>query len=173
MAKDLRELSESRSTGLFGELWGFMSHNKKWWLTPILLMLLRNMGLKNHQKINHPTVNDMIIISIGTGIESKSYSFKKMEKAGKLGWVTPIIDILMSANAETVDYQLCQMFQTLGQRNQKNYYRLNPSLKNASPAMDNVRRSNIENLIQAGLSYIDDNRETLNQIVQKLIRNKI
>lgn len=40
MAKDLRELSEERSTGLFGELWGFMAHNKKWWLTPIVLMLL-------------------------------------------------------------------------------------------------------------------------------------
>ncbi|KFF28061.1 patatin-like phospholipase family protein [Chryseobacterium vrystaatense] len=129
--------------------------------------------LKNHQKANYPGVNDMIIISIGTGIEAKPYSFRKMQKSGKLGWVNPIIDILMSANAETVDYQLCQMFQTLGQRNQKNYYRLNPSLKNASPGMDNVRRSNIENLIQAGLSYIDDNRETLNQIVQKLIRNKL
>ena len=40
MAKDLRELSESRSTGIFRELWGFMSHNKKWWLTPIVLMML-------------------------------------------------------------------------------------------------------------------------------------
>jgi hypothetical protein len=40
MAKDLRELSESRSTGIFGELLGFMAHNKKWWLTPIVLMLL-------------------------------------------------------------------------------------------------------------------------------------
>jgi hypothetical protein len=40
MAKNLRELSEARSTGLFGELWGMMSHNKKWWLTPIVLMLL-------------------------------------------------------------------------------------------------------------------------------------
>jgi hypothetical protein len=40
MAKDLRELSEARSTGIFGELWGFMAHNKKWWLTPIVLMLL-------------------------------------------------------------------------------------------------------------------------------------
>jgi hypothetical protein len=40
MAKDLRELSESRSGGIVGELWGFMAHNKKWWLTPIVLMLL-------------------------------------------------------------------------------------------------------------------------------------
>ena len=128
--------------------------------------------LKNHQKANYPSANDMMIVSIGTGIESKSYSFKKMQKAGKIGWVSPIIDILMSANAETVDYQLSQMFQTLGLRNQKNYHRINPSLKNASPAMDNVSRSNIENLIQAGLSYIDDNKENLNQIIQKLIKNK-
>ena len=79
----------------------------------------------------------------------------------------------MSANAETVDYQLSQMFQTLGERNKKNYYRLNPSLKNASPSMDNVSGSNIENLIQAGLSYIEMNKEILNQIVHKLIKNKI
>ena len=73
-----------------------------------------------------------------------------MENAGKLAWIGPLIDILLSANAETVDYQLSQMFQTLGSRNQKNYYRINPSLKNASPSMDNVREENIENLIQAG-----------------------
>ena len=126
---------------------------------------------KTDQKPDYPTVNDMMIISIGTGSEAKSYPYK-MENAGKLAWIGPLIDILLSANAETVDYQLSQMFQTLGSRNQKNYYRIDPSLKNASPSMDNVREENIENLIQAGLAYIDENKEMLNQIVQKLIRNK-
>jgi hypothetical protein len=40
MAKDLRQLSETQGPGVLGELWAFISHNKKWWLTPILLMLL-------------------------------------------------------------------------------------------------------------------------------------
>ena len=41
MAKDLKQLSEQHaSTGVVGELWAFMAHNTKWWLTPILLMLL-------------------------------------------------------------------------------------------------------------------------------------
>lgn len=128
---------------------------------------------KNHQKPNYPKVNDMIVLSLGTGAESKPYTYRKLEKAGKIGWVAPIIDILMSANAETVDYELSQMYDTLGERNQKNYYRINPSLKNASPAMDNVKKENIEALIQAGLIYIDENRDLLNQIVQKLIKNKI
>jgi hypothetical protein len=40
MANDLKQLSESQSGGVVAELWAFMAHNKKWWLTPILLMLL-------------------------------------------------------------------------------------------------------------------------------------
>lgn len=41
MAKDLKELAGERSrTGVIGELVGFMSHNKKWWLTPIIVMFL-------------------------------------------------------------------------------------------------------------------------------------
>ena len=40
MAKNLRQLSEDRGPGVLGELWAFITHNKKWWLTPILLMLL-------------------------------------------------------------------------------------------------------------------------------------
>lgn len=40
MAKNLRQLSEDRGPGVVGELWAFIAHNKKWWLTPILLMLL-------------------------------------------------------------------------------------------------------------------------------------
>jgi patatin-like phospholipase/acyl hydrolase len=41
------------------------------------------------------------------------------ESCWKNSWVSPIIDILMSANAETVDYQLCQMFQTLVKKSKK------------------------------------------------------
>ena len=62
---------------------------------------------------------------------------------------------------------------TLGKRNQKNYYRINPSLKTASPEMDNVKKKNLEALIQAGLCYVEENDELLNQIAQKLIKNKI
>ena len=104
-------------------------------------------NFKTDQKPDYPTVNDMIIISIGTGSEAKSYPFKKMENAGKLAWIG-FNRHSSSANAETVDYQLSQMFQTLGSRNQKNYYRINPSLKNASPSMDNVRKKTLKILFR-------------------------
>lgn len=35
-----RSTSDTGSTGLFAELWGFMKENKRWWLLPILVFLL-------------------------------------------------------------------------------------------------------------------------------------
>ena len=32
--------SNQQRQNLFGELWGFMKHNKKWWLLPLIVALL-------------------------------------------------------------------------------------------------------------------------------------
>ena len=32
--------TDQRGTGLFRELWGFLSENKKWWMLPIIAVLL-------------------------------------------------------------------------------------------------------------------------------------
>ena len=32
--------AEHENQGLLGELWGFLRENKKWWLLPILVVLL-------------------------------------------------------------------------------------------------------------------------------------
>lgn len=102
----------------------------------------------------------------------KPYQFKDFENAGKIKWISPLIDILLSANVETVDYHLKKMYETLGTRNQQNYHRLMPSLKNASPEMDDTSKKNIYELIQAGLFYVEQNQEELNEIARKLIKHK-
>ncbi len=37
---DLTSLAEQQPVGLIREFWDFLKHNKKWWLTPIILVLL-------------------------------------------------------------------------------------------------------------------------------------
>jgi hypothetical protein len=32
--------AEQSKAGFFGELWGFMKHNKKWWLLPLVTALV-------------------------------------------------------------------------------------------------------------------------------------
>ncbi len=124
------------------------------------------------EKPDYPSVRQMFFVSISTGTVVKSYPYEQFKNAGKVQWIQPLIDMLLSANAESVDYQLQQMYKSLGIRNSENYYRLSPDLCKASPEMDKITPKNIENLIQAGLSYIDNHRETLDTIVKKLIKNQ-
>ena len=128
--------------------------------------------LNDGKKPDYPSINEMIIVSIGTGTVLKPYQFEDFDNAGKLKWITPLIDILLSSNVETVDYHLKKMYETLGKRNTQNYHRLMPELNNASPEMDDTSKENIFNLIQAGLKYINQNKVELDQIVKKLIKNK-
>lgn len=39
-ATDFAEAAEQESPGFFIELWDFLTHNKKWWLLPIVAVLL-------------------------------------------------------------------------------------------------------------------------------------
>jgi patatin-like phospholipase/acyl hydrolase len=128
--------------------------------------------LEDENKIDYPSINDMIIVSIGTGTVLKSYKFKDFENAGKIKWISPLIDILLSANVETVDYHIKKMYETLGPRNTQNYYRLMPQLNNASAEMDDTSKKNIYELIQAGFTFVEQNREELHAIAVKLIKNK-
>jgi len=39
-AESFSQEADRKSTGLIRELWDFIRFNKKWWLTPIILVLL-------------------------------------------------------------------------------------------------------------------------------------
>jgi len=92
----------------------------------------------------------------------KSYPINKYKNA--VAWMTNH-PCLLSANAETVDYQLSQMFMTLGKRNQQNYYKVNPSLKTASPEMDNVKKKISNHLYERGCTMLN---RTMNYSIKSL-----
>jgi uncharacterized protein len=128
--------------------------------------------LQHTNKPDKPTVKDMIIVSIGTGATGKPYSYKDAKDWGAIGWLMPIIDILMSGNSETVSYQLKQMFDTLSDKDKKDYFRIEPSIEGAKSAMDNATPENIQELVAAGRRYVTDHDEELNHIVDRLIENE-
>ncbi len=39
-ASEFEQAASTRRAGLARELWDFLKHNKKWWLLPILLVML-------------------------------------------------------------------------------------------------------------------------------------
>lgn len=127
--------------------------------------------LNDKDKKDKPTAADMIIVSLGTGSVKKSYHYDDFKNAGEIKWLEPVIDILMSGNSETVAYQLTQMYLTLELQFQKNYYRLEPGLKEACSEMDIATEENIGNLYQAGLTYVHNNVDQLEAIAHDILEN--
>ncbi|TCO09758.1 patatin-like phospholipase family protein [Natronoflexus pectinivorans] len=128
--------------------------------------------LKREDKPVFPGVDDMLMISIGTGSKGEPYTFNKAKKWGVAGWLPALIDILMSGSSETVHYQLKQLFATSKNEERGGYYRLEPSVGEACTKMDDASNKNMKLLEEAGRSFVAENRETLEKIVDLLILNK-
>lgn len=127
--------------------------------------------LRDKEKPDYPTASQMIIVSIGTGTVKKTYPYEKFKDAGILAWIQPLIDIMMSGNSETVDYQLRQIYDTLKAPNNLDYYRIQPFIKKADTAMDNASEVNLKALHQDGELSVAHFKPQLDEIVEKLIQN--
>lgn len=123
--------------------------------------------------IDHfPTAKDMMIVSIGTGSSNQKYDYKKAKDWGAIGWIKPIIEIMMTGNSQTVHHHLTQIWDTLDHDNKENYYRLEPKIVTADAQMDNASAENLIKLKEDGLNYISETKVNvlLDEIVEKLIK---
>lgn len=118
-----------------------------------------------------PTAKDMFILSLGTGTVYQPYTYAKAKGWGKLGWIEPVIDILMSGPAEITDYNMKMMFSA--NHNQRNYLRIQPrSLGHASPEMDCVTPANISALERDGRLCAHLRSRQLDKIAEMLLNDK-
>ena len=114
------------------------------------------------------TLENMAILSLGTGYSKKEYDYDKAKDWGMVQWVKPLIDIMMSGVAEVVDYQLRQMFDAVGAQNQ--YVRINTELPiDVSTDMDDASPQNLKALKELG-TYTAQNFDTqLDAFVELLV----
>lgn len=112
------------------------------------------------------SLKDINILSIGTGKVIKPYYYNKAKNFGFLKWALPILDIMISSAAETVDFQISQIFKAFNTPN--NYYRIEPPILDADLRIDNASNKNIERLINAANNYIDHNGSIIDNITLSL-----
>ena len=120
----------------------------------------------------HPElkVSDLHILSIGTGEVDKSYHYSEAKNWGKIGWIGPVLDIMMSGVSETVDYQMRKLFKSAGYPD--HYLRLQIDLQNFSDvdsSMDNASEKNMRALEKAGQKLAHDSDAALTAFAQKLL----
>lgn len=118
----------------------------------------------------NPTEKDMFVVSIGTGSADQHYDYDKAKNWGAIGWVRPVIDIMMSGAAEVTNYHMVKLFSA--SNNLDNYIRIQPSsLGGANPQMDDASDKNIAALSQIGIDTANNCPE-LDRIVDMLVNDK-
>ena len=137
---------------------------------PALCAYAEARSMRFPKRSRYPVLKDMAILSLGTGEIKKPYAYANAKDWGFVEWVRPVIDILMTANSDTVQYELGQMFDAVGRSAQ--YLRIVPTLHNASPDMDNASSSNLKALQEAGVITAAANRQALEAFAELLIQNR-
>lgn len=118
---------------------------------------------------DHPTAVQMVIVSLGTGENKRRYYHDDVKDWGPLGWAKPLLEIMMSAVSETIDYQLGQMFDAVGAKAQ--YVRIQTPLPERNVEMDNAEPGNLEELQEIGATIAERRGAELDAVV-KLLKAK-
>ena len=102
-----------------------------------------------------------VMASLGTGTAIRPIPFEDARGWGQLEWARPIIDVLFSGAAETVDFQLGQL---LGDR----YVRLQERLESASDDLDDASPENLRALRAEGDRLVRENAEAIDALCARL-----
>ncbi len=114
---------------------------------------------------------DMAILTLGTGDVAQPYHYETAKDWGAYGWMKPLIDIMMTGVAETVDYECKLAFDAVGVPEQ--YLRINVSLRNLPPGMssdmDDASESNLDGLRELGLETSQQFNGQLEEFARLLV----
>jgi len=111
-------------------------------------------------------IEDMIIVSLGTGKKLKEYYYHEVKDFGLYGWSRPVIDIALNGGAQMTHYHLEKISSTeKGSR----YYRIQPKLHDAEKAMDDATPENLNNLKEAGKKNAAEFDSLLDEIAEILV----
>jgi len=117
------------------------------------------------QKI-YPRAKHFRILSLGTGIPERRFTYQQVSKWGFVEWVlpskgVPLASMMNSGQSECVDYQLQY-------HPRVSYHRLNVPLSGCDRSMDDASPENIDCLQEKAEELIDSNRPLLEKLAREL-----
>jgi patatin-like phospholipase/acyl hydrolase len=111
----------------------------------------------------------IILVSLGTGSQSKQLKYKDLKGWGLAMWAQPILNVVFDGVETTIDYQLQELFENPA--NGK-YTRFQPKLDGLDEAMDKADFENIRALKLLAERLIRESASELNGLVQQILLSK-
>ncbi len=123
---------------------------------------------RNRHDVN--SVEDISILSLGTGEEKQPYPYHKAKDWGATSWIKPVIDIMAGGVSDTNHFQLQQLFAS--SQCSEQYLRIQEALPNdCSSKLDDAHQDNIKALKLAGTALAKKKQQELEAFVKLLGRS--
>ncbi|WP_262246930.1 patatin-like phospholipase family protein [Parapedobacter soli] len=121
---------------------------------------------------NQTKINDITILSLGTGRSRKSYDYEHFKKSRAISIGPALIDIMMSGAAESSDFFLHQLYRSVGKKDQ--YTRIEPkNLHSIQEELDAASPNNIQKLVALGDRMVSENDELIGKLATWLVKDKV
>lgn len=131
---------------------------------PALCALIESLKLERTKDIA-----DTMVLSVGNVNTSKSYYYNKVHHWGAINWAFPILDILMDASEQTVDYQLNKLYSILGVSS--HYLRIAANMNENVPPMDDTSKEAINRFLSIGKELVIKKHRDLERYARILVDN--
>jgi patatin-like phospholipase/acyl hydrolase len=111
---------------------------------------------------------DIAVVSLGTGVATRKIPYEDAKDWGFVGWLRPIISVMMDGQADAADYHLREILPDENADEQQRYFRLDTKLDLALDDLDAANASNIQGLKDEAFQIIKEDAETLDRMVALL-----
>lgn len=134
--------------------------------------------LSHHPPGGRQSLEDALVVSVGTGSDHEPYTFPEVRDWGLARWVGPLLDTMFDGVSDATDYHLRHLFGHDHPRFEGGpaYHRYQASLDwhwpqdhtLPSPDLDDASKENLQALEDLGRHVVDTHGEDLDDLAQQL-----
>lgn len=121
------------------------------------------------EAFDHKEVDEeIVLVSLGTGIATRTIPHEDAEDWGALGWVRPIISVMMDGQADAADYHASLVLPGPDAGPDRRYFRFDKDLTLALDDLDAAHAANIRALQEEASSIIQKQAADLESLLPLL-----
>lgn len=118
-------------------------------------------------KMLRPDVEDVLVVSLGTGQHTRPIHYAEAKDWGLAMWAKPILNVVFDGVSDTVDHQMAILCRNSPEGDPR-YYRFQTELNIGSDDMDNATATNIAALKQKAHEIIEEQSNALDTLCAQL-----
>ncbi|BCL33971.1 patatin-like phospholipase family protein [Nostoc sp. MS1] len=125
----------------------------------------------NSKRQANTTLNleDILVVSLGTGSLTSAYPYNEVKNWGLLQWSRPLLNIVFDSGSEVVSGQLERLFEPSNQDAKSYYYRFQALLDGDVEEIDNIKLKNTRQLQTIAHRLISEISPQIDEICSLLL----